>query len=54
MHKKTNLPKYNFKKIERKWQQKWEKEKIFSPNIKKAKKPFYSLMMFPYRSEERR
>lgn len=52
MHKKTNLPKYNFKKIERKWQQKWEKEKIFSPNIKKAKKPFYSLMMFPYPSAE--
>ncbi|HHX58630.1 MAG TPA: leucine--tRNA ligase [Candidatus Moranbacteria bacterium] len=52
MKRKKTIPKYNFKKIEKKWQQKWEKELIFSPNIKKAKKPFYNLMMFPYPSAE--
>jgi leucyl-tRNA synthetase len=38
--------------IETKWRQRWEKEKIFQVDLKKAKKPYYNLMMFPYPSAE--
>ena len=38
--------------IETKWQNEWEKKKIFSPNLTKSKKPFFNLMMFPYPSAE--
>ena len=64
--------KYNFSKIESKWQKVWGKEKTYEsffapasakatagkkaskgkPNLKKAKNPFYNLMMFPYPSAE--
>ena len=44
--------KYNFKKAEKKWMQIWQKKKIYEPNLIKAKKPFYNLMMFPYPSAE--
>ena len=43
---------YDHKKIEQKWQKKWEKDRIYSPDLDKAKKPFYNLMMFPYPSAE--
>lgn len=47
------VPKYDFKKIEKKWQIKWEKDKINQiKDLAKAKKPFYNLMMFPYPSAE--
>ena len=39
-------------RIEAKWQGEWERKKIFSPELKGAKRPFYSLMMFPYPSAE--
>jgi len=38
--------------IETKWQARWLKERIYSPDLDKAKKPFYNLMMFPYPSAE--
>ncbi len=44
--------KYNHTVIEKKWREKWEAEKIFSPDILAAKKPFYNLMMYPYPSAE--
>lgn len=44
--------KYKPKKIEKKWQKFWVNGKIFEPNFKKSKKPFYNLMMFPYPSAE--
>ena len=44
--------KYDFKRIEKKWQQYWLKNKIYEPDLNKAKKPFYNLMMFPYLSAE--
>ncbi len=50
--KSKNLPKYNHLEIEEKWQKKWVEEKIFSPDIKNAKNPFYNLWMFPYPSAE--
>ncbi len=40
---------YNFKKIESKWQKKWEDKKIFQVKEGKKKK-FYVLEMFPYPS----
>jgi len=44
------VERYNFKTIEDKWQQYWEKEKTFSTKINKNKKKFYCLEMFPYPS----
>jgi leucyl-tRNA synthetase len=40
----------DFAKIEKKWQDKWEKEKLFSVTEEKNKKKFYVLEMFPYPS----
>lgn len=40
---------YDFKKIEKKWQNKWEKKKIFQVKESKKKK-YYVLEMFPYPS----
>ena len=44
--------KYIPSEIEGKWQEKWKKEKTFSPDLDKAKNPYYALMMFPYPSAE--
>jgi leucyl-tRNA synthetase len=43
---------YPFAKIEKKWAPYWVTKKIYEPDIAKAKKPFYNLMMFPYPSAE--
>ena len=43
------MERYNFKEIERKWQEFWIKEKTFLTKIDKSKK-FYCLEMFPYPS----
>ncbi len=40
----------DFEKIEKKWQKKWEEEKIFYADEKSKKKKFYVLEMFPYPS----
>ena len=47
-----NMEEYNPREIEKKWQTIWEKEGLYSPDLDKAKKPFYNLMMFPYPSAE--
>ncbi len=44
------MDRYNFKIIEEKWQKFWEDKKTFSTKIKKDKKKFYCLEMFPYPS----
>ncbi|OGK59772.1 hypothetical protein A3H84_03675 [Candidatus Roizmanbacteria bacterium RIFCSPLOWO2_02_FULL_40_13] len=46
------MNKYIPKEIEKKWQEKWKKDKLFSPDLDKAKNPYYALMMFPYPSAE--
>ena len=38
----------DFKKIEEKWQKKWEKEKIFEVNIDKKKEKFFITVPYPY------
>ncbi len=43
---------YNYSKIEKKWAEKWVKEKTFTTNLNNAKKPYYALFMFPYPSAE--
>ncbi|MDC3331617.1 leucine--tRNA ligase [Candidatus Pelagibacter sp.] len=44
------MERYNYKIIEQKWQNYWEKNKTFSKKIDKKKKKFYCLEMFPYPS----
>ena len=42
---------YNFKEIEKKWQDRWDKEKTFKTDIWDFSKPkYYALDMFPYPS----
>jgi len=41
---------YNFKTIEEKWQNYWNKNKSFKAEVIKDKKKFYCLEMFPYPS----
>ena len=42
---------YNFKKIEKKWREYWEKENVFKTDITDYSKPkYYALDMFPYPS----
>jgi len=46
---------YDFQKIEKKWQKKWEKEKIFEVKedlSKNGKEKYYVLEMYPYPSSE--
>lgn len=49
---KKKVDKYNPSQIEPYWQKVWSEEKIYEPDLKGAKKPFYNLMMFPYPSAE--
>ena len=44
------MERYNFKVIEKKWQNLWAKNKVFSTRVDKNKKKFYCLEMFPYPS----
>ena len=44
--------KFNHKDIEAKWQDFWEQNKTYSPNIDNARDPYFNLMMFPYPSAE--
>ena len=41
---------YNFKEIEKKWQNKWEKEETFKVTEDQNKKKYYMLVEFPYPS----
>ncbi|MDC3054741.1 leucine--tRNA ligase [Candidatus Pelagibacter sp.] len=44
------MERYNFKKVEEKWQKNWSDRKLFNTSIDKSKKKFYCLEMFPYPS----
>ena len=41
---------YNFKKIEKKWQEYWDKNETFKASNNSDKKPYYILVEFPYPS----
>ena len=45
-----NMVDLDFSKIEKKWQEKWEKAKCFSVKEKKGKKKYYVVEMYPYPS----
>ena len=38
----------NFRKIEKKWQRKWSKSKIFEANVDKKRKKFFTSIIIPY------
>ncbi len=44
------MGKYNPKKIEKKWQKKWEEEELYKADDNSKKEKFYCLDMFPYPS----
>lgn len=44
--------KYEFSRIEKKWQEKWEEKKVFSAVTGSEKPKFYGLIEFPYPSGE--
>ena len=44
------MEKYNFQVIEKKWQEDWDKNKLFETKKNRDKKKFYCLEMFPYPS----
>ena len=44
------MDRYNFKIVEKKWQEFWDQNQTFKSEIKKDKKKFYCLEMFPYPS----
>ena len=48
--KRHNRMEINFSKIEKKWQEKWAKEKIFEVKEDPKKKKFYIIEMYPYPS----
>jgi leucyl-tRNA synthetase len=48
-------PEYDFQKIEKKWQKKWEQEKVFEVKedlTKNGKEKYYVLEMYPYPSSD--
>ncbi len=44
--------KYDFTRIEKKWQKRWEDEKLFAAKTGSSKPKFYALVEFPYPSAE--
>ena len=44
------MERYNIKNTEKKWQDIWAKEKVYSAKVNKNKDKFYCLEMFPYPS----
>ncbi|MBA7580896.1 Leucine--tRNA ligase [subsurface metagenome] len=49
---KKRRMKYDFAKIEKKWQKYWEEKKLFSAGSDKEKPKMYILIEFPYPSGE--
>src|SRR3989339_829406 len=50
---KVLIMKFDPSKIEAKWQQKWEEAKVFEMDLEKAKKPYYTHVMWPYPSGDK-
>lgn len=48
----TSLMSFDHGQIEEKWRKTWREKGTYEVDLKKAKKPFYNLMMFPYPSAE--
>src|SRR6266496_2889140 len=48
----TQVPAYDPQLVEAKWQERWAREHTNEPDLNRARRPFYNLMMFPYPSAE--
>ncbi len=46
----TSLERYNFKTVEKKWQDVWQDNAVFKSKLDHSKEKFYCLEMFPYPS----
>ena len=44
------MDRYNHREVEKKWQSKWDSEKIFEASENSAQEKYYVLEMFPYPS----
>jgi leucyl-tRNA synthetase len=47
-----NIPSYDPAALEAKWQARWVERRTNEPDLDRAARPFYNLMMFPYPSAE--
>jgi len=47
-----NIPSYDPASLEAKWQARWDERHTNEPDLDRAARPFYNLMMFPYPSAE--
>src|SRR5919198_5373362 len=47
-----NIPSYDPASVEAKWQTRWAERHANEPDLDRAPRPFYNLMMFPYPSAE--
>ncbi len=47
------MPEYTPSESEAKWRKKWEDSGVYTADLAKAKKPFYSMVMFPYPSGDK-
>ncbi|PWT77265.1 MAG: leucine--tRNA ligase [Chloroflexi bacterium] len=43
---------FDFKRIEAKWQARWQEQHLYEVDLPGAARPYYNLMMFPYPSAE--
>jgi leucyl-tRNA synthetase len=48
----ARAPRYDFEAIEEKWRARWEESGIYRVDLRRAARPYYNLMMFPYPSAE--
>ncbi len=48
----TRPPKYDFAAFEARWRARWEEQKLYQVDLRRAQRPYYNLMMFPYPSAE--
>src|SRR5688572_24483400 len=48
----TQVPHYDPQAVEKKWQQRWARDRVNEPDLDHPRRPFYNLMMFPYPSAE--
>ncbi len=48
----SNVPTYDPAALEAKWQTRWAERRSNEPDLDRAARPFYNLMMFPYPSAE--
>jgi len=46
------MERYNAGEIESKWRKRWEETGVYETDVRRAARPFYNLMMFPYPSAE--